>query len=145
MNKKNVLIGLASFAVAVLAFLVGVGAGAATPMPINSAAPAPVQYDPTPSPAFLTYTAPAAEPTLPAGTIAAGTYVVGEDIQPGTYKTTGPTDSLIKSCYWERMKNLDGGFDAIAANDNITGPGVLTVKPGDKGLKLSGSCTWVKK
>jgi hypothetical protein len=46
-----------------------------------------------------------------------GTYLVGKDIQPGLYKGQAGND-FTTSCYWERQRNVAGGFDAIIANDN---------------------------
>lgn len=48
-----------------------------------------------------------------------GTYLVGRDIQPGTYKGKGGTD-ILTACYWARLKNLTGGLDAVIANENAT-------------------------
>ncbi|WP_129840385.1 hypothetical protein [Streptomyces sp. RFCAC02] len=77
----------------------------------------------------------ASEPTPtkdpgPASTFAGdGEYLVGEDIAPGTYKTAGPDDDF--GCYWARLKNASGEFDAIIANNNLNGPGRVTLKKGE--------------
>jgi len=52
--------------------------------------------------------------------ITAGTYIVGKDIQAGTYKGQAGTD-ITTSCYWGRLSNVAGGLDAIIANDNAIG------------------------
>src|SRR5690606_7567512 len=39
-----------------------------------------------------------------------GTYLVGYDIQPGTYKGQAGSD-FGSSCYWERLRSVAGGFD----------------------------------
>jgi hypothetical protein len=49
-----------------------------------------------------------------------GTYLVGSDIQSGIYKGNAG-EGLFSSCYWERLKDLTGSFDAILANDNSVG------------------------
>jgi len=59
--------------------------------------------------------------------INAGTYLVGSEIQPGIYKG----ESLNKSCYWARLKDLSGEFDAILANDISTGQFYVEVKNTD--------------
>jgi hypothetical protein len=94
--------------------------------------------------ATVTAEAPAAAPpAAPADTIdGSGTYVVGDDIQPGTYKTAGP--GSLGMCYWERDKDSSGDFGAIIANDNLTGQGVVTVKKTDKVFKTQGCQDWVK-
>jgi hypothetical protein len=58
-----------------------------------------------------------------------GEFVVGEDIKPGTYKTAGPEDEL--GCYWERARNASGEFEAIIANNNLNGPGRVTLNSGE--------------
>ncbi|MFF5308560.1 hypothetical protein [Streptomyces massasporeus] len=58
-----------------------------------------------------------------------GEFVVGEDIKPGTYKTAGPEGGF--GCYWERAKNSSGEFDAIIANNNLNGPGRVTLNSGE--------------
>lgn len=76
-------------------------------------------------------TLPADEPPAAAGpltTFGEGTYLVGEDIKAGTYKTTGGSDG---SCYWARNKNDSGEADAIIANDLGGGPTRVTVKKGE--------------
>ncbi len=79
----------------------------------------------------------------PGDTIAGnGTYLVGDDIQPGTYKTAGP--GSLGLCYWERGKDSSGGFDSIIANDNLTGQGVVTIKKTDKVFKTQGCQVWTK-
>ncbi|WP_285745062.1 hypothetical protein [Lentzea sp. NBRC 105346] len=96
----------------------------------------------------ITQTATASKPAeapVVAGTrteFGAGTYEVGTDIKAGKYKTSGPDGSgWVRSCYWARNKDSSGSFDAIIANDNIEGPGTLTVNSGEV-LQLSGSCVW---
>ncbi|WP_445527227.1 hypothetical protein [Streptomyces cyslabdanicus] len=67
-----------------------------------------------------------------------GSYVVGKDIQPGTYKTAGNSDS----CYWERARDASGEFESILANDNVTGTSYVTVKASDKLFKTNGCEGW---
>jgi hypothetical protein len=78
----------------------------------------------------------------PPVSFAAGMYVVGDDIPPGTYKTANPTR---ESCYFEVDKDFSGGsFGTISQNGNLQGPGVFTVKASDKVVELHGACEWVK-
>ncbi|MFF0461902.1 hypothetical protein [Streptomyces mexicanus] len=58
-----------------------------------------------------------------------GEYVVGEDIKPGTYKTAGPEGEF--GCYWERAKDASGELDSIIANNNLQGPGRVTLNKGE--------------
>lgn len=87
-----------------------------------------------------------AQPTLPPGTFTDGTYVVGEEIQPGTYKTAGPdANSMVPLCYWARLSNLEGDLDSIIANDNIQGQTTIVIKASDKAIRFDNGCTWTKK
>ena len=74
--------------------------------------------------------------------ISAGTYLIGSDIQSGTYKGQGGTD-FTSSCYWERLTNVSGGFDSILANDNATGQYYVQVLPSDFALKTACQLEWV--
>lgn len=78
------------------------------------------------------------EPAGPLTSIDAGTYLVGEDVKAGTYKTSGPTDTM---CYWSRNSNDSGELDAIIANDILQGPGRVTLNKGE--IFETNSCdTW---
>ncbi|MFF1448775.1 hypothetical protein ACFVYF_11570 [Streptomyces sp. NPDC058274] len=68
-----------------------------------------------------------------------GSFEVGTDIKPGTYRTTGNTDGM---CYWERAKNASGEVASLIANDNVSGTSYVTVKAGDKLFKSSGCKDW---
>ncbi|MGX1914433.1 hypothetical protein ACWIID_37280 [Streptomyces phaeochromogenes] len=68
-----------------------------------------------------------------------GDFEVGADVKPGTYRTTGNTDSL---CYWERAKDASGEMDSILANDNVSGTSYVTIPAGDKLFKSSGCKDW---
>jgi hypothetical protein len=70
-----------------------------------------------------------------------GTYVVGTDIKPGIYKTSGGGDG---ACGWTRLSNLSGGFEAIIANGIASGPTTVEVLSGDKAFQLEGGCSWSK-
>lgn len=90
--------------------------------------------------------APAATPTpQPSPTPAFahfgdGTYQVGKDIQPGTYRTrVGST-----GCYYARLKGFGGTVDDIIANDNTDAPAVVTIKASDKGFESQNCGTWTK-
>ncbi|MFD3696226.1 hypothetical protein ACFWUZ_08685 [Streptomyces sp. NPDC058646] len=82
-----------------------------------------------------------AGPAGPARSIGPGTYLVGEDVAAGTYKTPGPSSSSIPNCYWARNKNDSGEFSAIIANGNPEGPTRVTVKKGEV-FETSGCEAW---
>ncbi|MFF6947474.1 hypothetical protein ACFZAD_02295 [Streptomyces iakyrus] len=70
-----------------------------------------------------------------------GEYVVGEDIKAGTYKTAGPEGGF--GCYWERAKDASGEFTSIIANNNLNGPGRVTLSSGEY-FKTNRCQTWQK-
>ena len=69
----------------------------------------------------------------------AGTYIVGLDISPGTYRNSGG-----ESCYWARLKGFSGSLDDTLANDNVSTPTVVTIAPTDRGFSSNGCGTWTK-
>lgn len=84
-----------------------------------------------------------AEPAGPATTMSSGTYQVGVDVQAGQYKTAGPEASDSLGCYWARLRDDSGNLDSIITNQNLTGPGSVTINDGEF-VELSGDCTWTK-
>lgn len=70
-----------------------------------------------------------------------GTYIVNVDIQPGIYKGEAGSD-VLNSCYWERLRDLTGNFDAILANDIPTGQFYVRVLPSDFALKTTCALEW---
>jgi hypothetical protein len=64
-----------------------------------------------------------------------GTYVVGTDIQPGVYRTSGSGD-----CYWARLSSLN--TTDIIDNSASSGPQTVQVQGGDKAFEVTGSCTF---
>jgi len=67
-----------------------------------------------------------------------GVWVVGKDIRPGTYRDADPGNA----CYWERLKGFTGNFNEIIANDNASGPTVVTIEPTDKGFRSEDCGHW---
>jgi hypothetical protein len=81
---------------------------------------------------------PTVRPTGAFLTFGDGTFTVGTDIQPGTYRTRSGSPG----CYWERLKGFSGTFGDIITNDNTDGPAVVTIAASDKGFQSSGCGTW---
>ena len=67
-----------------------------------------------------------------------GTFIVGTDIQPGTYKS-----STGGSCYWARLSNFLGTLSSILAN-HYGSQGLVTIRSTDKGFQSSRCGTWTK-
>ena len=94
---------------------------------------------PTPSP-----TATPGPPTPtpgPRSDFGAGTWRVGTDILPGTYRTDGPARS---NCYWARLSGFSGTTAHIIANDNTNGPAIVTIAASDAGFESSGCRPWAR-
>lgn len=68
-----------------------------------------------------------------------GTFVVGTDIEPGTYRNSGDG-----SCYWARLSNFQGGFDALTANENADGQTIVEIAASDAGFTSARCGTWEK-
>ncbi|MEV4557107.1 hypothetical protein AB0K51_08925 [Kitasatospora sp. NPDC049285] len=118
--------------------------------PAAIAAPAPastVTVTAAPSPPSTPESSappPAPAPSGPATSFPGnGKYLVGEDIEAGTYKTAGPADSVIPNCYWARYKDASGEFSSIIANGNVQGQTRVTVRKGEY-LEVQGCSTWEK-
>jgi hypothetical protein len=63
-----------------------------------------------------------------------GMYLVGVDIQPGTYRGDAGED-ISESCYWARLKEVTGTLDAILANEIATGLFYVEVRATDYALE----------
>ena len=71
-----------------------------------------------------------------------GTFKVGfgaGDWRPGTWQTSG---SASGNCYWATLSDLSGNESSIIANNNTTGPTILTVTGSDAGIQVSGCNPW---
>ncbi|MGH3717621.1 MAG: hypothetical protein ACRDRI_02065 [Pseudonocardiaceae bacterium] len=77
----------------------------------------------------------------PATTFGDGIHIVGADIFPGTYRTTGPTPGG-SGCDWKRLKEIDGNPDSIIERN----PEKFTVVilDSDRAFETSGCNTWRK-
>jgi hypothetical protein len=91
--------------------------------------------------ATVTYAPPG--PSVPKTTMETdGTYRVGTDIVPGTYRTAGPSPQGESDCYWARLNSLNPNH--IIKNNITTGPQVVTIQPSDTAF-LTRSCEpWQK-
>ena len=69
-----------------------------------------------------------------------GIFIVGTDIQPGTYASAGPVPD--GTCYWKRMADLHGGD--IIDNAFTKQAQLVSIDATDKAFKTSGCQTWQK-
>lgn len=79
-------------------------------------------------------------PPGPAVEFTQGTLEVGVDVQPGKYKSAGPTGANSAGCYWARLSN--DGTDIID-NSIVRGPGTITIRAGEL-IETTGCQKWVK-
>jgi hypothetical protein len=140
-KRRNIFIGCSTILVALLLCIgMTIAANAsnqssAEPTPVVSASTA--QNMPTPTPS------PTAKPTptpVPYAHFGDGTFVVGKDIQPGTYRTREASPG----CYYARLKGFGGTVDDIIANDNTDYPAIVTISRTDKGFESENCGTWTK-
>jgi hypothetical protein len=68
-----------------------------------------------------------------------GTFVVGVDIAPGTYRSNGRGD-----CYWARLRSFTGDLNSILANSNTSGPTIVSISAGDRGFQSTRCGTWTR-
>ncbi|MCP8615748.1 hypothetical protein [Salirhabdus salicampi] len=66
-----------------------------------------------------------------------GTYRVGDEIQPGLYRSSG------NITYWARLSGFSGELDDIIANGNPAGVAIVEIKEGDEGFESSGEGQWI--
>lgn len=66
-----------------------------------------------------------------------GTWVVGLDIEPGTYRALGGD-----SCYWVRLSGFSGELSDILANALPSGGTVVEIVATDTGFATSGCERW---
>lgn len=77
-------------------------------------------------------------PPVPRTTVGPGTYIVGTEIQPGTYLGVASSDA---TCYWERLSSLSEELDAIIANDHVRdGQFYVDISPSDYAFTIK-RCT----
>jgi len=69
-----------------------------------------------------------------------GAYRVGPDIEPGTYRSLGTSNS----CYWERLRGFGGTLDDIIANFIGPNPTIVAIAPTDAGFRSDRCGSWTK-
>lgn len=79
-----------------------------------------------------------AKPKSTFATFSDGTFQVGKDVKPGTYRTRTGT----ANCYYSRLSGFTGALDEVLANDNTDNPAVVTISATDKGFQSTGCGTW---
>jgi hypothetical protein len=71
-----------------------------------------------------------------------GIFIVGQDLAPGTWRSTGGSGF---GCYAARLSGFGGTLNEIIANDLTTDGGlIVTVAGSDKGFETTGCGTWTR-
>jgi hypothetical protein len=74
---------------------------------------------------------------------ASGVYVVGQDIAPGTWHTSGTGTS--DTAYYAELSSPDGGSASnIIDNNNVAGPATVHLGGNVKAFEISGGATWTR-
>jgi hypothetical protein len=71
------------------------------------------------------------------------TLVVGTDIQPGTYRTTGPIAGST-ACFWARMKAASTNMADVITSGMPTGPATVAIQATDKVFATGGCAEWTR-
>ncbi|HET7035718.1 MAG TPA: hypothetical protein VFI42_08580, partial [Thermomicrobiaceae bacterium] len=69
-----------------------------------------------------------------------GTYRVGRDIAPGTWRNSGSSDE----CYWERLAGFGGTLDEIIVNGLSSSQQIVEIKSTDVGFASKDCGTWTR-
>lgn len=70
-----------------------------------------------------------------------GVYVVGRDIKPGTWHTSGDGGQTDNECYFATLGSTD--TSNILDNNNFDGPETVSLS-GAYAFQISGPCTWTR-
>lgn len=97
----------------------------------------------------LPFGTPAPVPTSPEGarpggatSFGDGTWRVGVDIEPGTYRAVSESDR----CHWERLSGFGGAYEEVIEWDSAYDPGpvIVSIDPTDAGFTTTGCGTWTR-
>lgn len=138
-TRKGLTVLLAASGL-VVGLIIGGSIGSAGKAPVT-AEPAPAASTAAEKPAEKKAEEPAEEKPV---TFGDGTYEVGVDIEPGRYKVTVPSDSVM--CLYQRLKDDTGDTGTIIAQD-VKRPGAktsVTIKKSDGFFETSGCGEWVR-
>ena len=76
----------------------------------------------------------------PDDVISDGTWQVGVDVQPGTYRNSGGS----KGCYWERLSGFSGASSDRLANGLSANQQIVTIEPSDAGFTSEDCGVWFR-
>ena len=110
------------------------------PAPTVIAISEPRTPDPSPIPEVIATPDPTPDPTPmgPVTTFSDGTFFVGTDIEPGTYRNS----TSAGGCYWERLAGFSGDLDELIANGFVYAKQIVTISPTDAGFSSDDCGIW---
>ena len=83
---------------------------------------------------------PLSESFTPTTTLTDGTWVVGDEVDPGVYSAPGGS-----GCYWERLSGFSGEFGDIIANDSSSGGRqIVAIDASDAGFSTNNCGEWTQ-
>ena len=100
--------------------------------------PVQVQGKPAPTVTVTQRATVTAKPAGPSGEFGDGTWIVGTDIKPGTYRTANASGL----CYWARLSGMTGDLDDVLANGNPDKSTTITIRKTDKAFQSERCGTW---
>jgi hypothetical protein len=68
-----------------------------------------------------------------------GTYIVGTDFKPGTYRSPAHA-----GCYWARLRGFGGTYGELIDNVYTDAQAIVTIRSSDKGFKTSLCGPWTR-
>ena len=106
------------------------------------------ELTPTATPEPTAMPTPTATPdNTPKTEFGNGSYEVGVDIAPGTYRSEGPEDPF-PFCSFARLKTAGASFmdlDQVSDIQNVQGPAIAKIEASDGGFFSQGCKTWVRR
>jgi hypothetical protein len=72
-----------------------------------------------------------------------GTFIVGTDVTPGTYKSDGSGAGSAK-CFWARLSGFGGSLNETTQNNVESNPAMVVIRDTDKGFQSSFCGTWAR-
>ena len=73
-------------------------------------------------------------------TFGEGTYLVGPEISPGTYRNSDSSGG----CYWARLSGFGGALKDIITNEFSYEAQIVSISPDDAGFETSRCGIWTR-
>ena len=90
-----------------------------------------------------TWTSDLSQVTQSKTSFGAGTFIVGTDVTPGTYKSDG-AGAGSDQCFWSRLSGFSGPLDETTQNFVEPNPATVVIRDTDKGFQSQSCGTWTR-